>query len=175
MQFQIIQSNHSCRQGHTCELTLLHQFLPGMDCLIVIQCSPCSPLKAIFPSSATTVSSTATGLARNSCPPQCPVIGIAYCQAPFGYIPVCDLPPGGSWWSFASPFPRLVPCLESDLMFRTTQDVSEPSKSGCFTVFGHSFIERCFYGRMPFLTPTLLLSQTGLGTSMAVFLFVIQC
>ena len=29
--FQIVKSNRSCRQGHTCELTLLHLFLPGMD------------------------------------------------------------------------------------------------------------------------------------------------
>jgi len=29
--FQIIKSNRSCKQEHTCKLTLLHQFPPGMD------------------------------------------------------------------------------------------------------------------------------------------------
>ena len=38
VQFQIFQSNHSCRQGHTCKLTLLCQFFPGMDWFIA--CSP---------------------------------------------------------------------------------------------------------------------------------------
>ena len=38
-QFQIIQSNCSCRQGYMCELTLLHQFLPGMDCNLHLQSS----------------------------------------------------------------------------------------------------------------------------------------
>ena len=32
--FQLIKSNRSCRQGQTCELTLVHEFLPGMDCNI---------------------------------------------------------------------------------------------------------------------------------------------
>jgi len=31
VQLQIIKRNHSCRQGCTWELTLLRQFLPGMD------------------------------------------------------------------------------------------------------------------------------------------------
>ena len=31
--FQIIKSNQSCRQAHTCEMTLLHQLLLGIDCL----------------------------------------------------------------------------------------------------------------------------------------------
>ena len=36
VQIQISKSNHSCKRGCTCELTLLHQFLPGMDCLCEI-------------------------------------------------------------------------------------------------------------------------------------------
>ena len=35
MPFQIIKSNCSCRQESTCELLLVHQFLPGMDCYLV--------------------------------------------------------------------------------------------------------------------------------------------
>ena len=31
VQIQISKSNHSCKRGCTCELTLLHQVLPGMD------------------------------------------------------------------------------------------------------------------------------------------------
>ena len=31
MQFQIIKSNHLCRQGCTCKLMVLHPFVPSMD------------------------------------------------------------------------------------------------------------------------------------------------
>ena len=32
VQLQIIKSNRSCRQGRMCELTLLQNVLPNMDC-----------------------------------------------------------------------------------------------------------------------------------------------
>ena len=31
IQFQVVNSNPSCSQWRTCKLTLLRQFLPGMD------------------------------------------------------------------------------------------------------------------------------------------------
>ena len=36
VQFQITKSNRSSKRGCTCELTLVHQFLPGMNLIIII-------------------------------------------------------------------------------------------------------------------------------------------
>ena len=36
VQIQISKSNHSCKRRCTCELTLVHQFPPGMDCIIIL-------------------------------------------------------------------------------------------------------------------------------------------
>lgn len=39
VQFQRIKINHLCRPGCTCKLTLVHQFLLGMDCLLIFPTS----------------------------------------------------------------------------------------------------------------------------------------
>ena len=40
LQFQTSKSNHSYGQGRTSELMLMHQFLPGMDCISRVYTEP---------------------------------------------------------------------------------------------------------------------------------------